>query len=219
MQLDVIYRDDRLIAVNKPSGTIVHRGWGLDDVTVYDIIRDQIIGAPVYALHRLDRGTSGVLLFALDSDAARIMQANLDAAEVRKTYVALVRGPMREACTVNHAIKQREKDERIDAVTEFEPVEHVDRWSLIHARPITGRTHQIRLHLKHLSHPIVGDVRYGKGDINRHFRETYNLHRMALHCRSLVIRNVDRCVIELKAPLPADLMKPFHQIGFRCESL
>lgn len=212
-EIEVLYRDDRLIAVMKPSGMIVHRGWDNDAVTAADLVRDNIAGKPVHALYRLDRGTSGVLIFGLDPEMASYFQSEAVAGRVRKEYLALVRGPMLEGSTLDHPIPQRDGGQRVDAVTEFEPLAHKDRWSLVGARPLTGRLHQIRRHLKHLSHPIVGDVRYGKGDINRFFRDTYNLNRLALHARSIGFTRPDGEAIEILAGLPEDLEEPLSRLG------
>lgn len=212
--LPILHRDERLLAVAKPAGMIVHRGWGDDRVTVADLAREAV-GAPVNAVHRLDRGTSGVLLFALDAAAARHVQGEFEAGRVAKEYLALVRGPMREGCTVDHPVPRcREKEaERVPAVTEFEPLAHQGRWSLVAARPRTGRLHQIRRHLKHLSHPIVGDVNYGKGDVNRHFRTEYGLHRLALHAHRLALCHPDGRRLEFEAPLPPDLCHTLQALG------
>jgi tRNA pseudouridine65 synthase len=213
MSLSVLYQDEFMIAVCKPSGMIVHRGWDNDPVTAADIVRDQIVKAPVFAAHRLDRGTSGVLLFALDAETARILQKQNEAAEFKKRYLALVRGPMKEACILDHAIPKEKHHVRVPAITEFTPISHVDRWSLVEARPITGRLHQIRRHLKHLSHPVVGDVRYGKGDINRFFRETYDLNRLALHAFELSLKNRYDEKISIRAPLTDDLQRSFESMN------
>lgn len=184
-ELKILFRDKNFIAVDKPAGMIVHRGWDKDPVTVADIVRDKIVGAQVFAVHRLDRATSGVLLFALNADSARRMQFLFQSGAVQKKYIALVRGPMKEEIFLDHPIKQRDREDRVEAQTRFVPIEHFDRWSLIECYPVTGRQHQIRRHLKHLSHPIVGDVRFGKGDVNRYFRDTYSFTRMALHAAAL----------------------------------
>jgi tRNA pseudouridine65 synthase len=211
-ELPVVYRDKNLIAVVKPSGMAVHRGWSDDAITAADVVRDQIIGAPVHALHRLDRATSGVLLFALDSATAKVLSLQFESCSVSKRYLALVRGPMNEPCILDHPVPRRDGCHRVDAHTEFQPLGHIDRWSLVEARPRTGRLHQIRRHLKHLSHPIVGDVRYGKGDINRMFREEFGLHRLALHAFELGINHDDRLLV-LRAPLPPDLYEPMTKLG------
>lgn len=216
--MEIIYQDQNLIAVVKPSGMIVHRGWGQDARTVSDMIRDQITGAQVHAVHRLDRGTSGVLLFALNPESARFMQEQMQGSGFSKTYLALVRGPMLEDCYVDNPVPKdkSKKGIRLDARTRFRVLSHKDRWSLVLAEPITGRLHQIRRHLKHLSHPIVGDVRYGKGEINRLFRLDYGLERMALHAARLEIRvpNSDRKLL-LAAKLPADLLGPLNKLGIQ----
>lgn len=192
---------------------IVHRGWDKDPVTVADILRDDIVKTKVFAAHRLDRGTSGVLLFALNADAARDLQKQIEAGEVKKRYVALVRGPMKEGCLLDYPIAKDKESERVPAVTEFIPLAHKDRWSLVEARPRTGRLHQIRKHLKHLNHPIIGDVLYGKGEINRFFRETYNLNRMALHALAVTLKNGYDEIITIQAPIPEDLAEPLDKLG------
>jgi tRNA pseudouridine65 synthase len=211
--LPILHRDDRLLAIAKPAGMVVHRGFDNDPITVADVVRDRIVGAPVHAVHRLDRGTSGVVLFALDPEAARLMQMAFEADRIGKRYLALVRGPMTAACTVDNPVPRVKDGPRVPAVTDVEPLAHVGRWSLVEARPRTGRLHQIRRHLKHISHPIVGDVRYGKGDINRMFRETYGLHRLALHAWGLSVPHPDGSDLHVQAPLPDDLAAPWTLVG------
>lgn len=213
--IDVIYRSETLLAVTKPSGMIVHRGWGQDSETVADIVRDQITGCPVHAIHRLDRGTSGVLLFALNPDTARHIQDEMENNRFHKTYIALVRGPMREDCIVDHPVpKEKSKSsKRVPACTKFSILSHKDRWSLVQAEPVTGRLHQIRRHLKHLSHPIIGDVRYGKGEINRFFLNEYGLERMALHASQLELIDESGNELVLRSNLPEDLMRPLEKLG------
>jgi len=211
--LRVLHRDEHLLAVSKPSGMVVHRGWADDAVTAADIVRDEIIDAPVHAIHRLDRGTSGILLFALNADAARLIQVAMASGKTQKRYLALVRGPMKDGCVLDHPVPQRDRDERVDAVTEFKPLSHSGRWSLVEALPRTGRLHQIRRHLKHLSHPIVGDVRYGKGDVNRLFREQYGLRRMALHLTELTLPLPTGELLRVHDPIPPDLLETLEALG------
>lgn len=212
-RLQVLYRDDNLIAVDKPSGMIVHRGWGRDDLTVFDILRDQVVKNQVYPLHRLDRGTSGVLLFALNPMTASFLQKQVSGSDESKRYIALVRGQMKEPVTVDHPITKPGSDKRVGAVTRFNPLAHTDRWSLIEAFPQTGRPHQIRKHLKHLSHPVVGDVKYGKGPINQYFKETYGLKRIALHAQDVRLRLEDGKLLEIHAAMPPDMAEPLMSLG------
>ncbi|MBY0549464.1 MAG: hypothetical protein K2W95_19465 [Candidatus Obscuribacterales bacterium] len=203
--VNVLYRDNHLLAVAKPSGLVVHRGFATDALTLADIARDQITGGPVHAIHRLDRGTSGVVLFALDTNTAREIQRQMAEGRFEKRYLALVRGPMSFSGTLDHPVRDRQTKERLDAITEFKPLAHSGRC----------RTHQIRLHLKHLSHPIVGDVRYGKGDVNRFFRETYSFHRMALHACEVKIEHPSKGPLTLTAPVPSELFRIFEALNFR----
>ena len=123
---------------------------------------------------------------------------------------------MSEPLTLDHPVPSERGGERVPAITSFRPLQTVDRWTLVEAIPHTGRMHQIRRHLKHLSHPVVGDVRYGKGEINRLFREKYRLHRLALHALSLTIRHPDGHVLRLHSPFPNDLLDPIRALGFDC---
>ena len=213
--IEVIYQSDTLVAVTKPAGWIVHRGWGQDSQTVADFVRDQITGCPVHAIHRLDRGTSGVLLFALNSDTARYIQGEMENNRFNKAYLALVRGPMREDCVVDHPVpKEKSKSsKRVTAITRFSVLSHKDRWSLVLAEPQTGRLHQIRRHLKHLSHPIIGDVRYGKGEINRYFLSEFGLNRMALHAYQFEFADLEGKTVTLRSKLPSDLLDPLARLG------
>jgi len=156
-----------------------------------------------------------VLLFALNADTARNLQKQMEEGGFQKRYLALVRGPMKEGCVLDHPIPKEKYHVRVPAVTEFIPLSHKDRWSLVEARPRTGRLHQIRRHLKHLSHPIVGDVRYGKGDVNRFFRETYSLNRLALHALELTLKNAQGEQISIHAPLTSDLTEPLEKLGIQ----
>jgi tRNA pseudouridine65 synthase len=216
----ILYRDDRLVAFAKPSGLLVHRGWG-DDATVAVDLAREAVGARVHPLHRLDRATSGVLLFALDAEAAAALGRMFERGSVAKTYLALVRGVPPEELVVDHPVPRDERGPRVPALTELRRAHVTEpmgpggrRYAVVEARPRTGRLHQIRRHLKHVSHPIVGDVNYGKGDINRFFRERFGLARLALHAASLAFDHPftgARVVVD--APLPGDLLGPLFAMG------
>ncbi|MEY4582223.1 MAG: hypothetical protein RL701_6926, partial [Pseudomonadota bacterium] len=186
--LELLYRDADLAVVNKPSGVLVHRGWARDGVPVLQRLRDQL-GQPVYPVHRLDRATSGVLMFALSSEMARALQTALRAQDAEKRYVALCRGHDPALVRVDHALAKEPGAPERPASTELRLLGQFERYGLYEARPLTGRLHQIRRHLKHVSHPIIGDVRYGKGEHNRIFRERFDFHRLALHAWQLRFRH------------------------------
>lgn len=212
-RLEILWRDDALVAVNKPSGMPVHHGWARDGVPALQALRDQL-GRHVYPVHRLDRGTSGVLLFALSGEIARAVQTQLEAGEVGKRYLALCRGNDPALARVDHPLAKEKGGERRPAVTDFKLLGWFERYGLYEARPLTGRTHQIRRHLKHASHPIIGDTRYGKGEHNRIFRERFGFHRLALHASDLRLRHPHTGEpLHLHAPLPPDLARLLNELG------
>ncbi|HEY7215995.1 MAG TPA: pseudouridine synthase [Thermoanaerobaculia bacterium] len=211
--LPILYRDGFLLAVNKPSGIAVHRGAAQDRIVALQSARD-LAGRRVFPVHRLDRSTSGALLFALDSGTARRMQERFAAGEVVKLYLALVRGLPPEAGVIDHPVPRASGGPRVPAVTEFRRLALFERYALVEARPLTGRLHQIRRHFKHLSHPVIGDVRYGKGEHNRLFRERFGLHRLALHAVELAFEHPETGErLRIVAPVPEDLAGPLRAMG------
>lgn len=198
----ILHRDARCVAVDKPSGIATHRGWDDSDDALLQQVRDAV-GAYVYPIHRLDRGASGVVLFALDRDAARALSDAWSAAD--KRYLAITRGHPPPHLVIDHAIPKAPGKERVPAVTEIWTRETFGRYALVEARPHTGRLHQIRRHLKHISCPLIGDVRYGKGEHNRLFRDRFGLHRLALHCAALRVAHPDGGELAVECELAADL--------------
>ncbi len=211
--MNILYQDEYVVAVDKPSGMLVHRGWDNDKVVLMTEVRDAI-GSWVYPVHRLDRGSSGVVLFALSSEVAAILGAAFAEQRVEKRYLALVRGVPAESGVIDNPVPKKEKGDRVDALSEFRRLAVAGRYSLVEVRPRTGRLHQIRRHMKHISCPLIGDVRYGKGEHNRYFRSNYNLHRLALHCHGLALdhpRGEGR--LELRAPLSEELASACVELG------
>jgi tRNA pseudouridine65 synthase len=212
-ELPILYRDDFLLVVNKPSGMAVHRGLSRERIVLLPLARAGA-GRRVYPVHRLDRATSGALLLALDSGTARRLQEKLEAGEVEKRYLALVRGIPPEAGVIDHPVPRGPGGPRVPAVTEFRRLAIFERYSLVEARPLTGRFHQIRRHFKHLSHPLIGDVNYGKGEHNRFFRERFGLYRLALHALELAFDHPETGErLRIVAPLPEDLAGPLRAMG------
>ncbi|PSV18800.1 tRNA pseudouridine(65) synthase TruC [Photobacterium leiognathi subsp. mandapamensis] len=207
MELEILYRDEYLIAVNKPAGMLVHRSWldSHETVFVMQTLRDQI-GQHVFPLHRLDRPTSGVLLFGLSSEIAAEMMPMFAGRDMHKTYHAVVRGWIKEAAVLDYPLKVEldkiadknasEEKEAQPAVTAYKPLATIEtdiavgryptsRYCLVEMKPETGRKHQLRRHMHHLSHHIIGDVNHGDGRHNRMFRENYDCHRLMLHASRL----------------------------------
>ena len=204
-----------MVVANKPSGLLVHRGWDDDDDVALFRVRDAI-GQRVHPVHRLDRGTSGALLFARTPAAAAALAGAFERGDVDKDYLALVRGVAPDEGVVDHPIPRSEGGPRVAARTRFRRVaaSSVERCSLVLAMPETGRLHQVRRHLRHITHPLVGDVNYGSGAINRHYRATYGLHRLALHAQRIAFAHPatgER--ISVTAPMPGDLAAPLAALG------
>lgn len=187
----VLFEDDALMVVSKPSGMLVHRGWGDAEVVLVDVMREVVAGDKVHTIHRLDRGTSGAVIFAQTPEDARTLNELFDARQVTKRYLTLVRGITPEAGEIDHPIPNKPRGEnrvpaqssfrRIAALRDTEPRE----LSLVEVSPRTGRVHQIRRHMRHINHHLIGDTTYGKGKLNRAIRARYGLSRLALHALSL----------------------------------
>ena len=207
--LNIIFEDEHLIAINKPAGMLVHRGERnhLAAPIALQSLRDHL-GHHVYPVHRLDKMTSGVLLFAKHSDSASLIAQQWKEQETDKTYLAVVRGYMPDELHLDYAMsppidklkKNPKKKPPQTAITDFECLDRIElpieidkypqsRYSLVKVLPKTGRKHQIRRHLKHLSHPIIGDTRYGKGKHTQYFRDHMKVDRMLLHAISLVFQH------------------------------
>ncbi|HYP88372.1 MAG TPA: pseudouridine synthase [Polyangiaceae bacterium] len=209
--MDILYRDSEMVAISKPSGLAVHRGWAADDEFAMTLLRDSL-GQWVYPVHRLDRGASGVLLFGLSSGAARELCQRFERHEVEKRYLALVRGAPPAQLSIDHALSPDTGGAAQPAVTDVRLLSQLGRYAWVEAKPKSGRLHQIRRHLKHISCPIIGDVKYGKGEHNRLFRERYALHRLALHAASLSLQSLSNEPLEIRAPLPAELARALQQL-------
>ncbi|MBZ0231078.1 MAG: pseudouridylate synthase [Deltaproteobacteria bacterium] len=208
--IDICWRDARFVVVDKPAGVAVHRGWaagGDDDEPLLQQVRDRV-GARVWLVNRLDRGASGAVLFALDAEAAAAASALFAGRAVDKRYLAITRGHPPEHAVIDHPVLEGERGgERVPAVTEIWRRDTFGRYALVEAHPRTGRLHQIRRHLKHIACPLIGDVRYGKGEHNRIFRAQHGLHRLALHCAHLGFAHpFGAAAVAVDVPLAPDLV-------------
>lgn len=210
--LPILWQDAALVIVNKPSGLAVHQGWARERHTVVSCLRSQL-GEHWSPVHRLDRATSGALLLAREPETIRRLQAQFEAGSVVKNYLALVRGIAPESGLIDHAIAKSKQHEKRPAQTAFRRVGTFERYSVVLTRPLTGRLHQIRRHLKFISHPLIGDTKYGKGEHNRLFRSRFGLHRMALHaCHLQLSHPYSDAPICAVAALPSNLAV-IEQIG------
>lgn len=211
--MEVLYRDSHLAVLAKPAGLLVHRGWDDDEEVAVRLAREAL-GAFVYPVHRLDRGASGALAFALSSQVAALLHAAFEDGRVDKRYLVAVRGVAPAEITIDHPIPRREDGPRVPAVTHVRRVSAGRHVSLVEARPLSGRLHQVRRHLKHISHPVLGDANYGKGALNRELRGRVGLARLALHAASLAFAHpVTGGAVHVSAPLPEDLTVPLRRLG------
>lgn len=221
MTLTPIYVDEHLVAIDKPPGLLVHRTQlaAGEDVAALQLLRDQL-GRPVWPVHRLDRGTSGVLVFALSPEVASLLGALFEGGQMHKRYLALVRGwPGAEAGVIDHPLARDPElpsagQPLLQAQTRWRVLERLEwpvgtdprfattRVALMEAEPLQGRRHQIRRHLKHIAHPILGDATHGKGPLNRAVATHLGLQRLWLHARQLQLTHpVTGAALDLQAPL------------------
>jgi tRNA pseudouridine65 synthase len=205
--LEVLYEDEQYIAVHKPAGMLVHRTKLNSSERVYamQVVRDQV-GGHVFPVHRLDKPTSGALLFAKSSETARAVSELIQRHEMTKKYVGVVRGWTLDSDTIDYALKEQldkttDSKARIDkpaqeAVTEYHTIKRIElphavgryasaRYSLVEMNPQTGRKHQLRRHFKHIFHPILGDRKYGDRDHNAYWLDTHQIRRLCLAATEL----------------------------------
>jgi tRNA pseudouridine65 synthase len=206
--LRLLHIDEHLVAIDKPPGLLVHPS-ALDaheTRTALDLLRAQL-GVPLWTLHRLDKATSGVLLFARSADAARELSAAFEAGAVRKRYLALVRGWPPEAGEIDQPLARDPElpstgQPRLPAITRYRRLACFDwpfsdgrhpssRYALLDVEPLSGRRHQIRRHLKHIAHPIVGDSTHGKGSHNRAVAAWLGVQRLWLHASLIELSVLD----------------------------
>ena len=235
--LPVIYRDDNLIAIHKPAGLLVHRS-ALDRHETrfaLQILRNQI-GRPVYPVHRIDKGTSGVLLFALTREVGALLGGQFERGEVDKTYLAVVRGHPPESGEIDHPLA-RMADEYAGivggpaqpALTRYRRLATVElpyrvdrypssRYALLELEPQTGRWHQLRRHLKHIAHPIIGDATHGKGRHNRLFQEVFDSRRLLLAATTLRLHHpLSGQPLALATSPAADFVELLDRLGWTAD--
>ncbi|BBM82763.1 pseudouridine synthase [Candidatus Uabimicrobium amorphum] len=204
MHIPILYQDESIVVVSKPPKLLVHRtDMAKDNIFLLQTLSQQI-DKYLYPIHRLDRAASGAIAFALTKEDAKLLQESLQSTETRKEYIAFVRGSAPEEWTMERELTS-EKGVKQHARTHFHKISEFFRCSLIRAQIFTGRKHQIRRHLAHSAHQILGDTSYGKGKINRFFRAEYGLPRLCLHAKWLEFKHPrhDK-IVQINAPLADD---------------
>lgn len=204
IHLPLLFEDDYYIAINKPTGVLVHRTPLEKDpeaVFAVQLLRKQT-GNKVYPLHRLDRPTSGILLFAKSPEAAAALQPKFASLDIKKQYLAVARGFLQQDHgTINHPLAKDLEYHLQEATTEYWKLAEreipfassnrytTSRYSLVKIYPHTGRMHQIRRHFAHIRHYIIGDTTHGDNKQNKFFRRHFGLRHMLLHARSLTFEH------------------------------
>jgi len=233
--LDILYRDDHLVAVHKPAGLLVHRSPIDRHETRFalQLVRNQI-GRRVYPVHRLDKPTSGVLLFALRSEVAQQLTVLFESRQMRKTYLAVVRGIPAEQGAIDYPLYEEEdrlapldpEREAQPAVTLYRRLAEVElpitvgryptsRYALLEVQPQTGRRRQLRRHMKHIFHPIIGDTTYGDGRHNRMFRDTFDCQRLLLTATRLEFAHpASGELLRISAAPDESFAQVLHRLGW-----
>ncbi|MPR32249.1 pseudouridine synthase [Salmonirosea aquatica] len=224
--LSVLYEDEYLVAINKPPGLLVHRSRIARDATEFAIqlLRDQL-GERVYPAHRLDRKTSGVLLFARDEITNVSMQKQFATGAVHKRYLAVVRGFTEESFEIDYALRHDDTGILQDAFTQGRTLKRTEipipqgthptsRYSLLELTPTTGRMHQLRKHMAHVFHPIIGDRPHGCNKQNRFFKAHFGLSEMLLHALELRFTHpISGHEVQIQAPLSAEFERMQVALG------
>ena len=232
MGIEICFEDKYMIVVNKPNNVLIHHSFMArnmdEESTLIELLQEQL-NLKLYPVHRLDRKTSGVILLVKKREDVRVFQDLFKQNEIQKTYYALVRGFAPESGVIDSPVKGRDANVHREAMTVYSKREEVclsipvhpylnSRYSLLELKPQTGRLHQLRIHLNKISHPIVGDPKYGDRFHNRMFEEELGMSKLFLHASSLrfdhPFTNKEVC---LKAGFPADWFKMMSRFDWEVD--
>ena len=215
LQLEILFESEYLIAINKQHGLLVHKSPIAKDATEFALQKVRnFVGKRVYLVHRLDRKTSGVLVFAKDKISNEYLQSSFRNREIDKEYLAIVRGHITSEGTINYALKNENKTQ--EALTHFQCLEQFEipipsngfetsRFSYVKLIPKTGRHHQLRKHMAHINHPIIGDRPHGCNKQNKFWKERFDMNHMMLHANSIQFQFKDE-VIKITAPFSSSFL-------------
>ncbi|MEO5911507.1 MAG: pseudouridine synthase [Pelobium sp.] len=223
--LEILYQDENIVAINKPHGLLVHQSSIARDAEEFalQLLRDQI-GQNVWPAHRLDRKTGGVLLFSLDQETNKLLQGMFRENEMSKKYLAVVRGYFPDELKIDYPLK-KENGTIQDALTNVKVLSKTEvdfqigvhptsRYSLVEAKPETGRMHQIRKHLAHVMHPIIGDRPHGCNKQNRYFKNDLEMDTMLLHASVLEFTHpYSKQLVTIKASLQTEFSRMLNTLN------
>lgn len=225
--IDIIYEDELMVVVNKPNNFLIHQSHyarNIQEPTLLDFLHTQL-NTKLYPVHRLDRKTSGILLLLKDKSAVADFQALFTSNAITKTYYAITRGFAPPTGSIDFPVKNDDTGVYKEALTHYQTINNIvldipvhpystSRYSLVQLTPKTGRMHQLRKHLNKVSHPIVGDYKYGDRFHNRMFEREFNCHYLFLHAYRLQFKHpLTGLEHTFTAPFPKDwemLFKRFN---------
>ncbi|MBK8349180.1 MAG: pseudouridylate synthase [Saprospiraceae bacterium] len=224
--MEVLYEDDHLIAINKPHGLFVHRTALDKDATIFAVqcVRD-LIGQRVYPVHRLDRKTSGVLVLAKSKSVQSLMNEMFRERQVMKKYLAIVRGYTDDNGTIDYVLKT-DKGKAQDALTHYRTIKRTEiqissgrfetsRYSMVELNPVTGRMHQLRRHMSHIFHPIIGDRPHGCNKQNRFFLAQFEMGTMMLHASEISFAHpISGLTVHIQGEIHSEFERMIRELGF-----
>lgn len=228
MNLEVLFEDNYIIALNKPNNVLIHYSHyarNIKDDTLIDLVEKQF-NKRFFPLHRLDRKTSGVIIFAKEKEYIPLFQELFLTNSIQKTYWGIVRGFCPKKGYIETPVKNPDTKVYKEALTHYQTLESItldipvhpypqSRYSLIELKPKTGRMHQLRIHLNKISHPLVGDYKYGDRFHNRMFEKQYDCHNLFLHAKQLSFTHpFTKEKLELKASLNKNWIKIFREFDW-----
>ena len=229
MKIDVIFEDDYCIIVNKPNNVLIHNSYyarNIKDATLLHILKAQL-NLELFPVHRLDRKTSGVLVLAKQKENVAVFQELFNANSIKKTYLGIVRGFVEKELRISSPVKNPDTKVYKDAETICKPLQKIEldiavhpykvsRYSLVELTPQTGRMHQLRIHMNKISHPIVGDYKYGDRFHNRMFETEFNCENLFLHANSIQFAHpILKNLISINASLPNDWIIIFKKFNWK----
>jgi tRNA pseudouridine65 synthase len=230
MDLEIIFEDAYLICVNKPNNMLVHHAHHsrnvADEIALLQLIQEEK-GIKVYPIHRLDRKTSGIILLAKETSKVSKFQELFTNNEIEKTYYGVVRGFSPDFKTIDSPVKGRDANVYKEALTYLKTLEQIvlnipvkpydsSRYSLVELKPKTGRMHQLRVHTNKISHPLIGDIKYGDKNHDVMFDENFGWKNMFLHAGKLeFIHPFSEEKLTLKAPFPKDWISLFEKFSWK----
>jgi tRNA pseudouridine65 synthase len=234
MDLEIIFEDAYLICVNKPNNMLVHHAHHsrnvADETSLLQSIQEEK-GLKVYPIHRLDRKTSGIILLAKETSKVSKFQELFTNNEIEKTYYGVVRGFSPDRKTIDSPVKGRDANVHKEALTHLKTLEQIvldipvkpydsSRYSLVELKPKTGRMHQLRVHTNKISHPLIGDIKYGDKNHDTMFDENFGWKNMFLHAGKLEFKHpFSEEKLTLKAPFPKDWISLFKKFSWKNPTL